>query len=94
MAQMNPLDAWELAKLNGIPLGADFHALDSATVDSIVAVADLVKYRKSKGAPGSRARMFYAYLNRRAQAGHKAALVAAKRIESQRSLITGRKLAT
>jgi len=92
MPQMHPLDAWEQCRLNGIPLGADFHKLDSATVDSILRVADLVKYRKPKQAPGSRARMFYAYLNRRAEAGHKAAIVAARRLESGRSLLTGKRL--
>jgi hypothetical protein len=45
---------------------SDFHTLDSAVVDALLSEADHVKYRKPKNANGSRARMFCAYLQRRA----------------------------
>lgn len=44
----------------------DYHALSSAVVDSLLAEADRMKYRKPKDAPGSRGRMFHGYLSRRA----------------------------
>ena len=42
----------------------DFHALDSDQVESVIYFADLHKYRRPKNANGSRARYFYAYLER------------------------------
>lgn len=56
--------ARNLAREHGFPLGIDFHTLDSSTVESILAAADVWRYRKPKNANGSRARYFYAYLNR------------------------------
>lgn len=44
----------------------NFHALDSFIVESLLAEADRVKYRRPKNANGSRARYFHAYLTRRA----------------------------
>jgi hypothetical protein len=49
----------------GVSLNADFHALRSSDVDIVLAVAKAAGYRKSKNAPGSRARMFYSYLARK-----------------------------
>lgn len=57
-------DARDLAASHGFPLGRDFHTLDSDTVESILAAADVWRYRKPKNANGSRARYFYAYLGR------------------------------
>ena len=50
-----------------VPLGADFHALASTTVESLLHWADHYRYRKPKDANGSRARYFHAYLQRRAK---------------------------
>lgn len=59
-------EARDLAAGYGIPLNRDFHSLDSGTVESIIAAADSVKYRKPPAANGSRARYFYARLVRSA----------------------------
>lgn len=45
----------------------DFHALPSAAVDKLLEHANARRYRKPRNAPGSRARMFHAYLTRRAE---------------------------
>lgn len=58
--------ATAIALAHGIPLNADFHALDSAVVLRIVDAAKAYGYRKPKTASGSRARYFYAYLSRAA----------------------------
>ena len=44
----------------------DYHVLSSYVVDCLCAEAKARRYRKSKNAPGSTARMFHAYLMRRA----------------------------
>jgi hypothetical protein len=49
-----------------VELGADFHALSSSAVESLLRWADHYKYRKPKDANGSRARYFHALLQRRA----------------------------
>lgn len=54
-----------LLKARGVNLDADFHALRSSDVDIVLAVAKAAGYRKSKSAPGSRARMFFQYLSRK-----------------------------
>lgn len=59
-------DARELASRYRIPLDRDFHALDSATVESIIAAADSVRYRAPRNRNGSRARYFHARLVRAA----------------------------
>lgn len=61
---MTKSEAHEIMFLWEIPINRDFHALNSETVDRIIAAADERKYRKPKNANGSRARYFYAYLNR------------------------------
>jgi hypothetical protein len=53
-----------LARSAGVDLRADFHALPSDQVESLVRVADCVSYRRPRNANGSRARSFFAYLNR------------------------------
>ena len=53
-----------MAALYRIPLGRDFHALDTDTIDAILAAAHVWQYRKPRNANGSRARYFYAYLCR------------------------------
>lgn len=61
---MSQHTARELLRNHGVPLGADFHRLSSATVEGVVAAADAYHYRKPRNAPGSRARMFYQFANR------------------------------
>jgi hypothetical protein len=63
---MSRTAAFDLANAYRIPLRLDFHALDSAQVESIIAAADEVKYRKPANANGSRARYFHSYLCRAA----------------------------
>lgn len=61
---MSKQSARECLRGYGVPLGEDFHKLDSDTVERIIAAADAYGYRKPKNAPGSRARMFYQFANR------------------------------
>lgn len=61
---MDKSDARELARNYGIPLNRDFHSLNTDTVESIIAAADSVNYRKPRNANGSRARYFHARLVR------------------------------
>ena len=49
-----------------IPLGADFHALNSYSVDRLLEHARMGGYRKPKNANGSRAQYYHAMLQRRA----------------------------
>ncbi len=71
MPRLNRTDARELATRYRIQLDTDFHTLDSATVESIVAAADSVRYRAPRVRNGSRARYFHAYLARAANLRHK-----------------------
>jgi len=48
----------------GIDFSQDFHQLPRSAVDLILDGARATGYRKSKGAPGSTARMYFQYLNR------------------------------
>ena len=66
MNRVAAIDARALAARYGIPLDCDFHALPSATVESIIAAANSVKYRQPRNANGSRARYFHARLVRAA----------------------------
>lgn len=66
MARLNRSEAHSLAARFHIPLDRDFHSLDSAQVESVIAAADSVKYRRPRNANGSRARYFQAYLVRAA----------------------------
>lgn len=65
-AVMNQNTAKLLAASYAIPLGRDFHTLNSDTVSHVLAAAVEMKYREPKNANGSRARYFYAYLCRAA----------------------------
>ena len=57
--------AKEWLKAHGINFDQDFHALPSSKVSLIVDEAKATGYRKSKSAPGSRARMYFQYLSRK-----------------------------
>jgi hypothetical protein len=59
-------EAREILARCHVPLGADYHKLDSDTVEYIVAMAKGYRYRKPRNANGSTARYFHAYLQRRA----------------------------
>jgi hypothetical protein len=52
-----------LARAN-VPPDVDFHTLGSDQVTALLKQARLHRYRESKNAPGSRARMFCQYLQR------------------------------
>ena len=55
-----------LLKARGVNVGArDFFTLSSSDVGIVLEVAKAAGYRKSKSAPGSTARMFYQYLDRK-----------------------------
>jgi hypothetical protein len=62
------LESWATLKMLNIAVGQDFHTLRSEQVDKLLVAADRVGYRKPKNANGSRARYFFAQLQRRAQA--------------------------
>lgn len=63
----NPVETARVVLQNcGIPHGADFHALSSSKVDSLLAWADQCRYRKPRHANGSRARYFHDMLQRNA----------------------------
>lgn len=49
-----------------IEFGVDFHTLRAIQVDSLLAWADQCRYRKPKGASGSRARYFHRLMQHRA----------------------------
>ncbi len=65
MPRLTPADARDTLRRAAIPL-VDFHALDSAAVERIIAEADAYGYRAPRNANGSRARYFHAYLTRTA----------------------------
>jgi ribosomal protein L12E/L44/L45/RPP1/RPP2 len=59
--KVSPVDAKAfLKKFNG----KDFFELSGSEVDDVLAFAKKNKYRKSKNAPGSTARMYYDYLTK------------------------------
>lgn len=51
----------------GVPLGANFHALEASKVDLLLKAADRAKYRKPKNVSGSRGRYFNDLLQCRAR---------------------------
>lgn len=65
---MKKIEALAICTQNNIPLGADFHTLQSEVITRILQAADLRGYRKPKDANGSRARYFYAMLTRASNA--------------------------
>jgi hypothetical protein len=56
------VDELKTAERLGIDLTKDFHELSSSQVELVTRAADLSRYRKPRGANGSRARYFYARL--------------------------------
>lgn len=58
-----------LARCNqsGISLTDDFHALTSAQVETLIELANADQYRKPANANGSRARYYFAALQRKAK---------------------------
>ena len=63
---MTRSDAYDIAHRVGVPTHADFHTFGASTVERILIEADARRYRKPKNANGSRARMFWQYVQRRA----------------------------
>lgn len=61
---MTSKKAAALALLPGLDLAADFHTLNSATVQLLADTAKAVGYRAPKNRNGSTARYFFAYLAR------------------------------
>ncbi len=59
-------DAREIAQEYNIPLDQDYHTLSAEQVERVLAAADMRKYRKPRGAFGSRARYFHSLLCRAA----------------------------
>lgn len=57
-----------LRSLN-IAVDQDFHTLNRTQVDVLLSEANRVRYQKPKNANGSRARYFFALLQRRARMG-------------------------
>lgn len=51
----------------GAEIGQDFHTLNTGQVWALLEAADVRRYRKPRNANGSRARYFYALLQRRAR---------------------------
>lgn len=66
MARLDRFRAHDILRRCKVLPGADFHALDSATVESLIREADAIGYRKPRNANGSRARYFHAYVQRAA----------------------------
>lgn len=68
MAKRNRIPACaakRLLKARGVSLGADFFTLRTSEVGIVLDVAKAAGYRKRKDAPGSTARMFYQYMQRK-----------------------------
>jgi len=57
-------DARKLLADAGVDWREDYHTLRSSEVDKVLAVAKLYGYRRSRGASGSKARMFFQMLQR------------------------------
>lgn len=51
----------------GVPVGADFHKLDSDQVELLLSEAAVWRYRKPRNANGSRGRYFHDYMQRLAR---------------------------
>jgi hypothetical protein len=66
MTRLTKHEALDILRGCGVDLSRDFHALDSETVERLVAAGKARGYRKSANAPGSYGRMFHAYLTRHA----------------------------
>ena len=64
MSRLTKYEAQNLLTLAGIARFTNFYTLSASQVDSLLSLADLVKYRKPRNANGSRGRYFYEYLRR------------------------------
>jgi hypothetical protein len=62
--KIDPHEAKQRLEAAGIDFSRDFHTLPSREVDLVLGAAHTAGYRKSKGAPGSTARMYFQYLSR------------------------------
>jgi len=62
--KIDPHEAKQRLEAAGIDFSRDFHTLPSREVDLVLGAARTAGYRKSKGAPGSTARMYFQYLSR------------------------------
>jgi hypothetical protein len=62
--KIDPHEAKQRLEAAGIDFSRDFHTLPSREVDLVLDAARTAGYRKSKGAPGSTARMYFQYLSR------------------------------
>ena len=57
-------EAKEMAEDMGLNLKKDFFTLNRYEVDKVLEIAKMKGYKKAKNAPGSKARMFWYYLQR------------------------------
>ena len=64
MAHLTKEDARAICNVYCIPIDRDFHALNSQHVQNVIDAANARNYRQPRGANGSRARYFHAYLQR------------------------------
>ena len=64
MAHDSHYASLDVLRTQGVNFAKDFHELRSSDVEKILQAAKIAKYRKSKTAPGSTARMYYEYLQR------------------------------
>lgn len=62
--KIHACDARRLLTKKGISFAKDYHVLSTDEKYEIADMADAAGYRKSKTAPGSTSRMYYAYLSR------------------------------
>ncbi len=62
MAKITRQEARRLAVKAGVDFSKDYHQLRSSQVDSLLALAKLVGYRKPASASGSKGRYFFYYL--------------------------------
>lgn len=58
-------EAKRLLRARGVNLGTDFFTLRTSEVGIVLDVAKAAGYRKRKDAPGSTARMFFQYMQRK-----------------------------
>ena len=64
--------AYEACVNAGINMHLDFHALRSSETARLAELAAAFKYRKPRGANGSTARYFFAYVNKGRDAANRA----------------------
>lgn len=64
MKRLSPEIAHDLCRRYGVDVSREFHALRENEVQAVIAAADEWRYKKPRGANGSRARYFHAHLRR------------------------------